>query len=160
MAQQLTLKFCNSLKMTKRQKWKMRKLRMSSHGLMELRMIGVYQKIMIFWWNSYKFNCTNRLDDEKSALLNFAAETYQPLKPIVQISPLAMGASKKLYVPGKKKSFGYYPCIRHVIDGKCPFGNECKNLHDEGRCREYYFQVIKNCKMNRQWSLHSRIDNK
>ncbi len=62
---------------------------------------------------------------------------------MTRISPPFIGANKKLYVPGEKRSSEDFPCIRFVIDGRCPFGNDCKNSHDEGRCRDYYYQIIK-----------------
>lgn len=91
--------------------------------------------------------------------MNFAAETHQPLKLMVKINPPTMRANKKLYVPGEKKSPGDLPCIRYVIDGKCPFLNDCKNSHDdECRCREYYYQIIK--KLQNESPVRPPLQNK
>ncbi len=44
------------------------------------------------------------IDRERNSLMNFTTETHQPLKPMVKMNPSTMGANRKLYVPGEKKS--------------------------------------------------------
>ena len=62
---------------------------------------------------------------------------------MTKITSPSMGAGGRILAPGERRMKSDFPCIRQVLDGKCPYNEHCNNSHDEGRCKEYYYQVIK-----------------
>jgi hypothetical protein len=52
-------------------------------------------------------------------LVNFLSEPRTTLKPLIKIGPPSMGMNEQ--ANKEKKGPGDFPCIRHILDGRCPY---------------------------------------
>jgi hypothetical protein len=83
------------------------------------------------------------IQNENKELLAFVSETKHPLKPMNKLVLPAMEFGGRIFAAGEHRVKSEFPCIHYVLDGKCPYNENCNNSPDEVRCKDYYFQVIK-----------------